>query len=159
IYRAGSISQDGVLRGDLVLVASGDPNLSNRVRTPDTLAFENEDHAYGQILEAKLVSGDPLQVIRDLAKQVAAKGIKRIEGRVVVDVSLFAEGTREGGSGVVISPVSVNDNVIDVIVTPGSSPGSPTSIQASPVTKYAVFQNEVKTGSTDSAAEIDFVPG
>jgi D-alanyl-D-alanine carboxypeptidase len=52
IYRTGPISKDGVLSGDLVLVASGDPNLSNRVRSADTLAFENEDHAYGHILEA-----------------------------------------------------------------------------------------------------------
>lgn len=158
IYRTGPISSDGVLHGDLILVASGDPNLSNRVNSPNTLAFQNEDHAYGQILEAKLVPGDPLQVIRDLAKQVAAKGVKRIEGRILVDVSLFPEGTREGGSGVVISPVSVNDNVIDVIVTPGKSPGSSASLQAAPVTKYAAFQNEVKTGDADSAADIDFVP-
>jgi D-alanyl-D-alanine carboxypeptidase/D-alanyl-D-alanine-endopeptidase (penicillin-binding protein 4) len=159
VYRTGPISKDGVLNGDLVLVASGDPNLSNRVRSADTLAFKDEDHAYGFILEAKLVPGDPLQVIRDLAKQVAAKGVKRIEGRVLVDVSLFPEGTREGGSGVVISPVSVNDNVIDVIVTPGKSPGSATSLQSSPVTKYATFQNAVKTGAADSAAAIEFVPG
>jgi PBP4 family serine-type D-alanyl-D-alanine carboxypeptidase len=158
IYRTGSLSKDGVLSGDLVLVASGDPNLSNRVRSDDTLAFENEDHAYGQILEAKLVPGDPLQVIRGLAKQVAAKGVKRIEGRILVDVSLFPETTREAGSGVVISPVSVNDNVIDVIVTPGRSPGSPASLQASPVTKYATFHNEVKTEGGDSAAEIEFSP-
>lgn len=158
IYRTAPISNDGVLKGDLVLVASGDPNLSNRVRSADTLVFENEDHAYGHILEAKLVAGDPLQVIRDLARQVAAKGVKRIEGRVLVDVSLFPEGTREAGSGVVISPVSVNDNVIDVMVTPGPSPGSPASIQTSPVTKYAVFQNEVKTASADSTADIDFAP-
>ena len=157
IYRTGPVSKDGVLTGDLVLVASGDPNLSNRVASADILLFENGDHAYGHILEAKLVPGDPLQVIRDLAKQVAAKGVKKIEGRVLIDVTLFPEGTKEGGSGVVISPVSVNDNVIDVIVTPGKSPGSPTSLQATPVTKYASFQNAVKTGSENSEAQIQFV--
>ena len=157
VYRTGPISKDGVLKGDLVLVASGDPNLSNRAASADTLLFENEDHAYGHILEAKLVPGDPLQVMRELAKQVAAKGVKRIEGRVLIDVTLFPEGTKEGGSGVVISPISVNDNVIDVIVTPGKSAGSPTSLQSSPLTKYAAFENAVKTGSENSEAQIQFV--
>src|SRR6185369_5118326 len=156
VYRTGPIA-GGVLNGDLVLVAAGDPNLSNRVRSDDTLAFENEDHAYGHIEKAKLVAGDPLQVIRSLAKQVAAKGIKRINGRVLVDVSLFPEGTREAGSGVVISPVAVNDNVIDVVIEPGKTPGGPTSLQSSPVTKYAMFKNEVTTAAQGSAAEIEFV--
>ncbi len=35
------------LGGDLVLVASGDTNLSGRIRVGDTLAFENVDHTYG----------------------------------------------------------------------------------------------------------------
>jgi PBP4 family serine-type D-alanyl-D-alanine carboxypeptidase len=158
VYRTGPISASGVLNGDLVLVASGDPNISNRIRAGDQLVFENEDHAYGQILHAKLVPGDPLQVLRDLAKQVASKGVKKIAGRVLVDVSLFPETTREGGSGVVISPMSLNDNVIDVIVTPSASSGSPASIKASPETRYATFQNEVKTGPAGSSAEIGFVP-
>lgn len=158
VYRTGPISASGVLNGDIVLVASGDPNISNRIRAGDQLAFENEDHAYGQILHAKLVTGDPLQVLRELAKQVALKGVKKITGRVLVDVSLFREGTREGGSGVVISPISLNDNLIDVTVTPGASSGSPASIEASPVTRYATFQNEVQTGPAGASAEIQFVP-
>jgi PBP4 family serine-type D-alanyl-D-alanine carboxypeptidase len=156
VYRTGPVSKTGVLTGDLVLVASGDPNLSNRIQH-DSLAYENEDHAYGQVLEARLVPGDPLMVIRNLSKQVVSKGVKTIEGRVLVDVSLFPEGTREGGSAVVISPMSLNDNVIDVIVKPGSTAGSPASLQASPVTTYATFQNEVQTGPADSAAEVQFV--
>src|SRR5215469_6895329 len=42
IYRTGPIAPDGTLRGDLVLVASGDPNLSGRIQADGTLAFENE---------------------------------------------------------------------------------------------------------------------
>src|SRR5262245_21133646 len=34
VYRTGPVASGGVLEGDLVLVASGDPNLSNRVQ-PD----------------------------------------------------------------------------------------------------------------------------
>jgi D-alanyl-D-alanine carboxypeptidase len=39
IYRTGPIDKKGTLKGDLVLVASGDPNLSNRIQPDGTLAF------------------------------------------------------------------------------------------------------------------------
>src|SRR4030088_51491 len=40
IYRTGPIAADGMLEGDLVLVAGGDPNLSGRLNADGTLAFE-----------------------------------------------------------------------------------------------------------------------
>src|SRR5690349_13287467 len=46
VYRTGAIAGDGTLAGDLILVASGDPNLSGRIQPGDTLGFTNEDHAY-----------------------------------------------------------------------------------------------------------------
>src|SRR4249919_271951 len=45
VYRTTPIDADG-RTGDLVLVASGDPNLSGRIKADGTLAFENEDHSY-----------------------------------------------------------------------------------------------------------------
>src|SRR5205823_8494753 len=45
VYSAGPKDAEG-FTGDLVLVASGDPNLSGRIKTDGTLAFENEDHSY-----------------------------------------------------------------------------------------------------------------
>src|ERR1700733_1703406 len=72
IYRTGPIKKDGVVQGDLVLVASGDLDLSNRIQPDDTLAFENEDHSYGGP-DSKGLPGDPLIVIREFAKQIAAK--------------------------------------------------------------------------------------
>src|SRR5579864_1572934 len=107
VYRTGSIKKDGALDGDIVLVASGDPDLSGRIQPDGTLAYETMDHSYGGPDSHGL--GDPLLVIRQLAEQIAAKGIRRVKGRVLVDVSLFPEGTRELGTGVVISPVVVND--------------------------------------------------
>jgi D-alanyl-D-alanine carboxypeptidase/D-alanyl-D-alanine-endopeptidase (penicillin-binding protein 4) len=156
VYGTGPISSVGVLQGDLVLVASGDPNLSNRVRPDGTLAFENADHAYGHVLEAKLVPGDPLQVLRTLARQVAARGVRKVAGRVLVDATLFPEATREGGSGVVISPVAVNDNVIDVMVTPGRAAGEAAVVAAQPETSYAAFESEVKTVAPGGDPEIAF---
>ena len=162
IYRTGTVSK-GVLDGDLVLVASGDPNLSNRVQPDDTLAFEDEDHAYGQVMEARLLPGDPLQVIRALAAQVAAKGVRKIAGQVLVDTSLFPEGGKEGGTGVVISPIAVNDNVIDVVVTPGKSPGEPATVAAVPATTYATLESRVETlpagGEVDISFSVDSAAG
>ncbi len=43
VYGTGPIRSDGTLDGDLVLVASGDANLSGRIRKDGALAFENED--------------------------------------------------------------------------------------------------------------------
>jgi PBP4 family serine-type D-alanyl-D-alanine carboxypeptidase len=151
IYRTGPVDSKGKLKGDLVLVASGDPNLSNRIRPDGTLAFVDEDHSYN----GPAVSGDPLAVIKQLAKDVASKGIRTIEGRVFVDASLFPDGPREGGTNVVISSITVNDNVIDVVATPGAKAGDLALLQSSPQTSYVKFVNRVVTTAADTQPSID----
>jgi D-alanyl-D-alanine carboxypeptidase/D-alanyl-D-alanine-endopeptidase (penicillin-binding protein 4) len=146
IYRTGDIDGKGKLKGNLVLVASGDPNLSNRMQPDGTLAFADEDHSYGGV-DSHLVPGDPLIAMQDFAQQVAAAGIKRVEGSVVVDVSLFPEGDRELGTGVVISPIAVNDNVIDVTIEPGPAAGGPAKLTYSLQVPYIHFENKIVTGS------------
>lgn len=156
IYRTGPVTDGGTLEGDLVLVASGDPNLSGRIRPGDTLAFTDHDHAYGGSPETEAVDGDPLAVIRDMAEQVEEAGIRRVGGRVVVDATLFPGGAREQGSYVVISPVMVNDNVVDVTVRPGPEEGDPVRLDVSPATAYVDFVVEASTGPSDSDPEIDW---
>lgn len=156
VYRTGPLDQKGRLRGNLVLVASGDPNLSGRVRPDGTLAFENEDHSYGGSYDTRAVPGDPLAVLRDLARQVVAHGVKKIAGRVLVDASLFPEGAAELGTGAVISPIVVNDNIIDVTASPGAAIGRPVTLEISPATAYAGFLNQATTGTPDSRPAIKF---
>jgi D-alanyl-D-alanine carboxypeptidase/D-alanyl-D-alanine-endopeptidase (penicillin-binding protein 4) len=154
VYRTGPI-KNGKLEGDLVLVASGDPNLSGRIQPDGTLAFTNEDHSYDGDPNTQAVAGDPLLVIHELADEIAKQIPKEIKGRVLIDASLFPEGERELGTGIVISPIVVNDNIIDVTLTPGTTAGAATSMQASPVTGYAKFINQVKTGAPDSKPNVD----
>ncbi len=154
VYAVGTWGPNGTLNGDLVIVASGDPNLSGRVRPDGTLAFENEDHAYaGNDSMARAVPGDPLLVIKEMAKQAASK-VKTLNGRVLVDVSMFPEGQAEGGSGVIMSPIMVNDNIIDITITPSATAGSPMTFVASPMTAYATFVNKTVTGAAGSANTI-----
>jgi PBP4 family serine-type D-alanyl-D-alanine carboxypeptidase len=135
IFRTGRVDGKGRLKGDLILVAAGDPNLSNRIQPDNTLAFVDEDHSYG----GPALPGDPLTVIKLLAKQVRAKGIRRIDGRVLIDTSLFPDGPREGGTDVVMSSIMVNDNVIDVVAAPAAKVGDPLRVSTSPKTGYAHF--------------------
>ena len=144
-----------MLHGDLVLVASGDPNLSQRVQPNGTLAFENEDHSYDGSYATRALPGDPLAVLRDLAAQISRAGIKQVEGRVLVDASLFPDGGSEGGTGVEISPIVVNDNLVDVTVTPGGAAGAPVTITVSPQTPYVTFVNAATTGAPRTEPTID----
>lgn len=156
LYRTGPIDAAGTVHGDLVLVASGDANLSQRIRPDGTLAFENEDHSYDGTYATRAVPGDPLAVLRDLAAQTARAGVRRVDGRLIVDASLFEDGGPEAGTGAAISPIVVNDNLVDVAVTPGVTAGDPVRISVSPQTPYATFVSRATTAAPNTEPAIDF---
>ena len=145
VYRTGPI-RGGVLEGDLVLVASGDPDLSGRERADGSYAFVDHDHSYGGMP----LPTDPLAAMRHIAQQVAARGITKVSGQVIVDASLFPEGQRELGTRVVMSPMVVNDNVIDIVITAGARAGDPATVEVSPKTSYLTVQANLTT--VDSGA-------
>jgi D-alanyl-D-alanine carboxypeptidase/D-alanyl-D-alanine-endopeptidase (penicillin-binding protein 4) len=151
IYRTGPVDANGAVQGQLVVVPSGDPNLSGRAQSNGTYAFNNEDHSYG----GPPVQGDPLAAIDDLAGQVVAHGIKSVTGDVIVQLGLFKQGDVEGGTGMVISPVCLNDNIVDISISPGPAPGSPAVIVASPDTSYLTIVNKAVTGAPHSPNTID----
>ena len=151
IYRTGPIEMHGTLRGDIILLASGDPNLSNRIQPDGTLAFVDEDHAY----QGPALPGDPLSVVRALAKQIAEKGIRKIDGDVYIDTSLMPDGPHEGGTGTVLSSIIVNDNVIDFTARPAAKPGDPIALTVSPETSYVHFTNKITTGAADSKPNLE----
>lgn len=154
VYRTGPV-KNGTLDGDLILVASGDPNLSNRIQPDGTLAFENEDHSYGGP-DSNGLKGDPLLVIRELARQIAAKGIKRVNGRILIDATLFPEGEHELGTDVVLSPIVVNDNLVDVIVSPGATEGALAKLDIKPKTSYVNIINKAVTAKPGSKSNLEY---
>ncbi|MBO0790672.1 MAG: D-alanyl-D-alanine carboxypeptidase/D-alanyl-D-alanine-endopeptidase, partial [Ktedonobacteraceae bacterium] len=153
VYRTGPV-RDGVLEGDLVLMASGDLLISNRIRPDGTLDLPIPDHSYN-LPNTMPVLGDPLALIRNLARKAAAHGIRSIRGRVLVDASLFHQAQEAIGvpgiGPVTISPMMINDNIIDVLVTPGSSAGAPGVLQVSPQTGYLQIENQVTTVHADAS--------
>ena len=117
------------------------------------MAFEDEDHSYGGP-DSKGLPGDRFVVMRDFAKQIAAKGIKKVKGHVLVDISLFGEGDRELGTNVVISPIILNDNVVDVVVSPGAKDGEAAQISVEPKTSYVTINNKATTGKPGSKTSL-----
>ncbi len=154
IYRTGPV-ETGVLQGDLVLVASGDLFISSRVQPDGSLAVPVPDHSYYTVASAEPIPGDPLTVLRQIAREVAAYGIQRIDGRVLVDTSLFKQGMENLGIGsalVPVSPIMVNDNLVDIPVTPGASPGEPGVLAFSPDSNYLWVVDGVRTVAASDAA-------
>ena len=155
VYTTGKIVGD-TLEGDVVLVASGDPNLSGRIEEDGTLTFTPFDHSYAGVLRGKSVTGDPLQVLHKLAIEVLRKGIWRIHGRVLVDASMFPSTKVEPATRTTISPVVLNDNVIDVRATSASEAGGEVSLEMMPDLPYLKVINRARTGPGNSDAELRF---
>ncbi|WP_165956321.1 D-alanyl-D-alanine carboxypeptidase/D-alanyl-D-alanine endopeptidase [Streptomyces hainanensis] len=145
VYGTGPVVR-GVLRGDLVLVAGGDLLLSGRTRPDGTLELPERDPSY----PGGAPLSDPLREIRDLAAQVAAAGVRRVDGRVRVDVSLFREVEASAAiddQRITVSPIMVNEHVVHAVVTPGSVVGAPAVVRAFPENGHVRFDVRVTTAA------------
>lgn len=127
LYVDGTL-RDGVLEGNLVVRAGGDPNLSGRFFESPTFLFERWRQALGG-------------------------GLRRIAGSLIlVDETFEATEFHPDWEGNDISrwycaPVrglSLNDNCVDVTVSPGEIGGRP-RVKLSPDTRYITIDNAAKT--------------
>jgi D-alanyl-D-alanine carboxypeptidase/D-alanyl-D-alanine-endopeptidase (penicillin-binding protein 4) len=153
LYRRGTLNAQGELVGDLILVASGDLSLGGRRTEGDELAFTDSDHIYANgASDASITPQNPLAGLDELARQAAAAGVKKVCGDVLIDDRLF-EHCRGSGSGPdQVTPILVNDNVLDITLTP-TAVGKPAQLVWRPQTAMFRVENRVETAAADAKVE------
>jgi D-alanyl-D-alanine carboxypeptidase/D-alanyl-D-alanine-endopeptidase (penicillin-binding protein 4) len=148
VYSTTPVS-GGVVRGDLVLVASGDIALGGRNalegRFDHTFDADTIDHVYANVGPNADRIGDPLAGLDALARQVADRGVTRIEGDVLIDTSLWE--TFQGQEGPT-PPIYVNDNILDLRIT-AAGEGEAAAVEAVPQTRYFTIRSDVTTVAAD----------
>src|ERR687897_2372156 len=152
VYRTGAVGADGTLAGDLILVASGDPTMGGRTTPDGGIAYTPFDHIYANAFPtlATLTPENPLAGLDDLAQQVAAAGIRRVDGDVVIDARLFPAMEKDD---YVLTPIWINDNLIDVTNTPGEVGDAATIVWRPQTVAYQV-QGEVQTVTAGAALDV-----
>lgn len=128
IYGKGNLI-DGIWDGDLIIVGSGDPSISGDLYNKDRF------HVFGRFHE-----------------QLSKAGIRQITGDLVADVSLFDKQVYPKGwdwydfsfyYGVQISPLSFNNNAVDLEVFAEGNIGNTPRITWFPNnTDYVTFINK-----------------
>ncbi len=156
LHRQGPITEEGVLQGDLIVVASGDLTMGGRRLPNNTMAVTNFDHNDANNLgNAILSTPDPLQGYKDLAKQIADSGVTKITGEIIIDDRLFQPYFFRNEFDV--KPIFVNDDVVDVIVDPGT-PGGPAIVEYRPKSAAFSLESTLQTLATGEVNDIDIDP-
>src|SRR5215510_13389362 len=130
----------GVVRGDLTIYGRGDPSIAAR--------FNN---------------GDYFKAIDDLATRIVAAGVKRVDGDIVGDESCFI-GPKYGAGwnwedltwyyGAEVTPLTVNDNALDLFIKPGTAVGQPAVITTGPPDPLLTITNNVITTEKGTRRDI-----
>ena len=140
VYAPARPDAAGILHGDLTIYGRGDPSIAAR--------FNN---------------GDYFLRINELASQIAAAGVKRVEGDLIGDETYFI-GPKYGSGwawedlqwwyGAEVSALTVNDNSLDLSVKPGLAVGSSAVISTGPTDPLLTIVNRVTTGPKGSKRDL-----
>lgn len=155
VFRRGRLDENGQLDGDLILKASGDLSMGGRTTDDGHIAITNSDHTYANGNEtAELTSPDPLAGLNELARQIAASGIKRIRGDVLIDDRLFEKAESTGSGPSRLSPIIINDNLIDIVIEPAGEAGRPARMKIRPESASVRIDAQVDTVAKGQKTEV-----
>ncbi len=144
----------GRIRGSLRLVGGGDPNLSARA----------VPYRMGP------ATGNPLAAIQDLADQMVAHGVRRVDGDIVGDDTWYvwqpyavgwSVDDPQSDDGPPISALTLADNALTLSVHPGANVGDVAALSLLPAIEFYRIENRVRTVATGGERRIRFqrVPG
>jgi serine-type D-Ala-D-Ala carboxypeptidase/endopeptidase (penicillin-binding protein 4) len=131
VYTNGTVEPDGTVKGDLILVGRGDPNLTD---------------PYGELSEKP--------ALQELAEKLWSSGIRKIQGDIIGDNSYF--DLQESGNGWTshdlktpygarVDALSINNNVFWVHAKP-TKYKKLVDIELDPPTSYFHIKNSGITG-------------
>lgn len=139
---SGSISGDGTLNGDLIIIGGGDPTLGS--------------WRYEQTKEQV--------ILKHWTDAIRKVGIKKITGRVISDDRIFGTQSLPTGwiwqdignyYGAGPSSLTWRENQFDLNFRPGSNTGEPAALQSmQPAMPQLRIVNEVKTGKPGSGDNV-----
>jgi len=131
----GTVTTDGTLKGNLIIIGSGDPTLGS-------WRYQNKENA----------------VLTQWVAAIKAAGIKKIEGAIIGDDRIFGTQTMPEGwvwqdignyYGAGTSGLAWRENQFDIHLKPGSSTtGEVKMVKTVPATPYVQIVNELKTGAS-----------
>jgi len=147
----------GTPDGNLVLVGAADLSFGLRAEPDGSLYYENLpviDHSYATLGQPGAVEppGDPLGVLNQFAQQVKAAGITAVNGDVVVDDRLFTPIEWPDG---LVSPMWINENLIDIEVSPGSASGQATTVDWRPQIASYTVETQATTVDTNGSTALE----
>ncbi len=139
IVADGTVSE-GVLKGYLRIVGSGDPSLAPRFHSDDAFA-----------------------VFKEWARNLKERGIRKIEGDLVGDDRAFPEpwlgdswewDDLAYGYAAPVSALQFNENLEIIEITPGEKEGGPATYTVRPLPDYLTIDFRVQTGARGSETSI-----
>ena len=140
---------DGRIPGDLRLAGGGDPNLSARA-----IPYRPGP-----------VTGNPLGPLEELAGQVVARGVKRIDGDIVGDDTWYLWEPYAAGwaiddplsdDGPPVSALTINDNTFTLGIHPGDAVGQMAALALKPPVEFYRLDNRIRTVAAGAGRRLHF---